>query len=132
MDHLICDSCFMEAEDEGAPEGEEAMLMCEMGGELADHLCDEIESDGDIQCACSCHPMKRSAISQITVTDRPSKRSTISEHKYALVKECGVNVCMDCNDHEGLVRCYCGWASSGGNGYNELLGMGEQIESDGH
>ena len=50
------------------------------------------------------------------------------EHEYVLVKECGANVCMDCNDHEGLARCYCGWALSGGNGYTELLDMGEQIE----
>ena len=55
----ICDSCFMAAEDEGVPEGEEEMVMMSMGGELADHLCDQIESDGAIKCACSCHPRKR-------------------------------------------------------------------------
>jgi hypothetical protein len=45
-------------------------------------------------------------------------------------KSCGVKVCEDCSLHEGLVRCYCGWASSGGNGYNELIEMGETIEED--
>jgi hypothetical protein len=45
-------------------------------------------------------------------------------------KSCGVKVCQDCSLHEGLVRCYCGWASSGGNGYNELIEMGETIEED--
>ena len=56
----VCESCLMIAEEEGVPEGEESMVMREMGGELADHLCDQIESDGDIQCACACHPRKRS------------------------------------------------------------------------
>jgi hypothetical protein len=45
-------------------------------------------------------------------------------------KSCGVKVCEDCSLHEGLVRCYCGWAVSGGNGYNELIEMGETIEED--
>ena len=57
----VCDSCIMAAEEEGVPEGAEEMMMREMGGEIADHLCDQIESDGDIQCACSCHPSKRTA-----------------------------------------------------------------------
>ena len=57
----VCDSCLMIAEEEGVPEGEESMVMREMGSEVADHLCDQIESDGDIQCACACHPRKRSA-----------------------------------------------------------------------
>ena len=51
------------------------------------------------------------------------------DHQYILIEECGANVCMDCNDHEGLARCYCGWSLSGSNGYNELLDMGEQIET---
>ena len=56
----VCESCLMIAEEEGVPEGEESMIMREMGGEVADHLCDQIESNGDIQCACACHPRKRS------------------------------------------------------------------------
>jgi len=40
---------------------------------------------------------------------------------------CGVWVCDDCDDHEGLVRCYCGWSLSGNNGRSELEEMGEVI-----
>jgi len=29
-----------------------------------------------------------------------------------------------------LARCYCGWASSGGDGRKELLEMGETIDPD--
>lgn len=43
---------------------------------------------------------------------------------------CGVPVCDQCGDHLGLVRCFCGWAASGGNGYAELIEMGETIESE--
>jgi hypothetical protein len=41
---------------------------------------------------------------------------------------CGVLVCDACDQHKGLVRCYCGWAESGGDGYAELEEMGETIE----
>lgn len=43
---------------------------------------------------------------------------------------CGVFVCDKCGEHEGLVRCFCGWAASGGNGRQELRGMGENVEDD--
>ena len=57
----VCDTCIMAAEEEGVPAEEASMVMRELGSELADHLCDQIESDGDIQCVCSCHPRKRTA-----------------------------------------------------------------------
>ena len=43
---------------------------------------------------------------------------------------CGAYICFDCNDHEGLARCYCGWASNGGNGMAQLREMGENVEDD--
>ena len=51
----FCDSCLDAAMDEGVPEGEENILF-DMGADIADHLCDQIESDGDIVCRCACHP----------------------------------------------------------------------------
>ena len=57
----VCESCLEVAEEEGAEEEEASMLMRTMGADVADHLCDQIESDGDVQCACACHPRKRSA-----------------------------------------------------------------------
>ena len=46
--------------------------------------------------------------------------------------ECGVFVCMNetCNHHEGLARCFCGWAVDGGDGRRQLEEMGETIDPD--
>ena len=52
------------------------------------------------------------------------------EHVYERSRYCGVSVCRICDDHIGLVRCYCGWAQSGGDGRRELIEMGETIEED--
>lgn len=66
MAKTICDSCIQALEDEGCPEGAEAMMAIDLGADIADHLCDQIEAEGDIfpnsagtvlyACACSCHP----------------------------------------------------------------------------
>ena len=45
-------------------------------------------------------------------------------------RNCGAYVCFDCDDHEGLARCYCGWARNGGNGREQLVSMGESVEDD--
>jgi len=29
-----------------------------------------------------------------------------------------------------LARCYCGWAADGGNGRQQLVEMGENVEDD--
>lgn len=51
----VCDSCLDCAYDEGAHNGELQAALCRTVGEiLPDHLCDEIETDGEIRCACSC------------------------------------------------------------------------------
>ena len=47
-----------------------------------------------------------------------------------LDRGCGATVCWECGHHQGLARCYCGWSLSGGNGYQELIEMGETIEPD--
>lgn len=51
-------------------------------------------------------------------------------HFYGFDRGCGAQVCERCGWHKGLVRCYCGWSASGGNGYTELVEMGENIEED--
>jgi hypothetical protein len=56
--------------------------------------------------------------------------STHTQHAYNFSRSCGADVCMECGDHKGLARCFCGWSSSGGDGYKELVDMGEQIEED--
>ncbi len=43
---------------------------------------------------------------------------------------CGAYVCAECDDHKGLVRCYCGWSRSGEDGRRELEEMGEVIDPE--
>jgi len=52
-------------------------------------------------------------------------------HKYQFSKYCGVEVCVKCNYHRGLVRCFCGYSlTSPGSGRRELEEMGEVIEDE--
>ena len=50
------------------------------------------------------------------------------EYYYGI--DCGAYVCSACRAHEGLVRCYCGWSRSGGNGRTELIEMGECLDEN--
>lgn len=52
------------------------------------------------------------------------------EHVYHLDRSCGVDVCIECRDHKRLVRCFCEWSADGGDGYAQLLAMGETIEEN--
>lgn len=52
------------------------------------------------------------------------------QHAYEFSRYCGARVCRDCDDHQGLDRCYCGWSRSGRDGYRELVEMGETIEPE--
>ena len=52
----VCDSCVMALEDETFGELEEdvELLLTSLGGDIADHICDAIESEGEIDCRCAC------------------------------------------------------------------------------
>lgn len=52
------------------------------------------------------------------------------EHRFEWNRYCGAKVCLGCEEHEGLARCYCGWSAGGGNGRLELEEMGEVIEPE--
>lgn len=43
---------------------------------------------------------------------------------------CGAWVCSECDHHNGLARCFCGWSLSGADGRAELVEMGETIEPE--
>ena len=56
----LCDSCLDAGDDEFGLNtdlfyDELDIVLREFGGELADHLCDELETDGEIRCGCGCH-----------------------------------------------------------------------------
>ena len=53
------------------------------------------------------------------------------DHEYQPSRYCGVQVCLLCDDHKGLARCYCGWSKTApGEGRQELEAMGEQIDPE--
>lgn len=47
-----------------------------------------------------------------------------------LSKYCGAYICEYCDQHTGLVRCYCGWSLTASNGREELEAMGETIDPE--
>ncbi len=49
-----CESCLEAVMDEGADEDIAAECLDLMGEDIADHLCDEIETDGEVVCRCPC------------------------------------------------------------------------------
>ena len=51
----VCDDCLNVAYDHGV-QGYHAQadVMREVGAEVEDHLCGEVETDGDIKCGCGC------------------------------------------------------------------------------
>jgi len=65
----VCETCIEALEEEGVPEGAEVAMAIDLGADIADHYCDQVASDGDIQCACSCHPRKRGASQRMTGID---------------------------------------------------------------
>ena len=53
------------------------------------------------------------------------------EHRYEFEPFCGANVCIVCDQHKALARCFCGWSSTQpGKGRTELEMMGETIEPE--
>jgi hypothetical protein len=51
---MICESCMDAALDEGVLEEDVEQVMRSIGDELGDHECDQVESGGEIPCACAC------------------------------------------------------------------------------
>jgi len=67
--------------------------------------------------------------------------SCYSNGRFEVSNSCGVWKCRDCGAHAKyngagkepgplLARCYCGWALDGGNGRQQLVKMGENVEDD--
>jgi uncharacterized Zn finger protein len=53
----ICDTCLESVAEEFGSEDMLAvqLLIQEMGADLPDHLCDRVETDGEIDCSCPGH-----------------------------------------------------------------------------
>ncbi len=54
------------------------------------------------------------------------KRCGCGERAFFSVS-CAAYLCDGCGAHVGLARCWCGWASDGGDGRRQLIEMGEVI-----
>ena len=52
----VCGSCTNAAHEQAGEIDDilADMLMLEMGADMADHLCDEVETNGAIVCGCAC------------------------------------------------------------------------------
>lgn len=62
-DTRVCETCLDAAAEEGlAREHEAAMFCTELGSELSDHLCEEIELSGETRCMCTCHEPAKQAL----------------------------------------------------------------------
>ena len=53
----ICDTCLESVAEEFGSEDMLAvqLLIQEMGADLPDHLCDRVESNGELECSCPGH-----------------------------------------------------------------------------
>jgi hypothetical protein len=58
----------------------------------------------------------------------PTKCENCDQEAVVLSRFCGADVCVRCEYHQGMARCFCGWAADGGDGYAQLQEMGETIE----
>jgi hypothetical protein len=50
----VCDDCLDAADDDGVEDDIQDEVMRAMGAEWADHLCDQVESGGEVRCGCGC------------------------------------------------------------------------------
>lgn len=73
-------------------------------------------------------PLDNKQIKETPMTEKPE---ISCEHETThFDPQCAAYVCVLCEDHIGLDRCWCGWSRYGRNGANELLDMGEMIEPE--
>lgn len=63
----VCETCQLAASEEGMAAPDEVELLClELGGEIADHLCEEIELQGQQRCGCGCHQPAKDTLRHAT------------------------------------------------------------------
>jgi len=68
-DTRVCETCLDAAAEEGlAPHDEATMFCMELGSELADHLCEEIELGVGTRCMCGCHQPAKQALRSESIT----------------------------------------------------------------
>ena len=53
--NTYCDSCIDAAAEEEAFGIDGSMILASMSELLTDHLCDAIETDGEVKCSCKSH-----------------------------------------------------------------------------
>jgi hypothetical protein len=61
---------------------------------------------------------------------KPAKTCICGSTNVDFRRYCGCDVCRDCDHHQGLARCFCGWSMYGGDGRAELIEMGENLDED--
>ncbi len=59
-----CESCLEAVIEEGAGEDIAEECLDLMGEDIADHLCDEIETEGEVVCGCPCKRVEKKRLRQ--------------------------------------------------------------------
>ncbi len=72
-----CESCIDAAIEEGAGDDIAAECLALMGEDIADHLCDEIETEGEVVCGCPC---KRAAKRRLRQAAFREEHQKLSQH----------------------------------------------------
>lgn len=61
----VCETCLDWALEEGLAAEDECAILCQtLGDEIADHLCEEIETAGATRCGCACHHREKARLRQ--------------------------------------------------------------------
>lgn len=117
-----CAECDGAGQDPPREEDEPQELEGPDDDELTDREAEALERGGDTLEEDAANDREPRLTAQATC---PKCGGELEWSRY-----CGARVCCACDHHLGLVRCYCGWAASGGNGRAELEEMGEVIEEE--
>ena len=59
MANRVCDTCLDCAYDNDVEDESQADVMAMLGADLEDHLCDQVETAGEIKCGCACRSQER-------------------------------------------------------------------------
>lgn len=62
-----------------------------------------------IDVTVTINEIKEENFFQYHIAQLADKCETCGKRSVSWSKYCGANVCGDCNNHQGLARCYCGW-----------------------
>ena len=117
---------------------EDEVKAVEDWGEVEDFL---VESDVLEDWVESVEQVMDGELIDSLIANNQIEQCPSQEHAWNRIDSCGAYGCAHCNQHASVnpdtqeviqrfVRCICGWAEDGGNGRQQLLDMGENLDED--